>query len=69
MSTIEKFSEDTEVLDQADICVFPSSISMWSYEQVGWQINITVGPGKVSTVEIIIPTVSRGMVHLRFGYA
>ena len=45
MSIIEKFSEDTKVLDQADICVFPSSISMWSYGQVGWQIKIIGEPG------------------------
>lgn len=50
--------------DQAQIYVFPSSRYMRPYEQVGWKINITLGPGRVSMVGVVIATASCVVVHL-----
>jgi hypothetical protein len=67
-STIKKNLGPTKVLDQADICVFPSS-SVFVVSGTSWMTNKHHFPRKVSTVNIIIPSVSYGMVHLRFEYA
>ena len=72
--TIETFLEVPEVLDQSDIYFYPSSRSVWPYEQFGWQINIMVDPGYVLTVIIIVPTINLlvwstwvlNMTHFRY---